>query len=62
MGNESLEAVDFGGSFGEAMFPDDGRDADTLLRKADRRMDGRKFATRPETLLSPLRRSSDSTY
>ncbi len=62
VGNESLEAVDFGGSVGEAMFPDDGRDADTLLRKADRRMYGRKFATRPETLLSPLRRSSDSTY
>jgi diguanylate cyclase (GGDEF)-like protein len=62
LGRDSLDAVDFGGSVGEALFPDDGREADTLLRKADRRMYGQKFATRNDdfSLHSPLRRSSDS--
>ncbi len=60
LGRESLDAVDFGGSVGEALFPDDGRDADTLLRKADRRMYGQKFSARPLSSVTPLRRNSDS--
>ena len=60
LGDIPLEDVDFGGSVGEALFPDDGRDAETLLRKADRRMYNQKFSSREGGNVSPLRRSSDS--
>ena len=58
LGKESFAAIDFGGSVGEALFPDDGQDAESLIRKADRRMYGQKFANRPEGSV-PLRRASD---
>jgi diguanylate cyclase (GGDEF)-like protein len=58
LGKESFAAIDFGGSVGEALFPDDGQDAEALIRKADRRMYGQKFANRPEGSV-PLRRASD---
>jgi len=46
LGHVSVTAVDFGGSVGEARFPQDGRDAQSLLKHADRRMYSRKFAER----------------
>ena len=46
LGNVPVTAVDFGGSVGEARFPQDGRDAQSLLKHADRRMYRRKFAER----------------
>lgn len=46
LGNVPVTAVDFGGSVGEARFPQDGRDAQSLLKHADRRMYSRKFAER----------------
>lgn len=46
LGHVPVTAVDFGGSVGEARFPQDGRDAQSLLKHADRRMYGRKFAER----------------
>jgi diguanylate cyclase (GGDEF)-like protein len=58
LGTDSFAALDFGGSVGEAMYPDDGQDAESLIRKADRRMYGQKFANRPSGTV-PLRRASD---
>jgi diguanylate cyclase (GGDEF)-like protein len=58
LGKDSFTALDFGGSVGEAMYPDDGQDAESLIRKADRRMYGQKFANRPPGSV-PLRRASD---
>ncbi len=46
LGNVPVTAVDFGGSVGGARFPQDGRDAQSLLKHADRRMYSRKFAER----------------
>jgi len=46
LGHLPVTAVDFGGSVGEARFPQDGRDAQSLLKHADRRMYSRKFAER----------------
>jgi diguanylate cyclase (GGDEF)-like protein len=59
LGKEAMSQTDFGGSVGEALFPDDGSDADSLLRKADRRMYSEKFANRPDFPEHPLRRASD---
>ncbi len=61
LGNESLADTDFGGSVGEALFPDDGDDAESLLKKADRRMYGQKFAGQPDGGTALLRRASDSS-
>jgi diguanylate cyclase (GGDEF)-like protein len=47
LANLSTASLDFGGSVGEAFFPDDGEDAETLLKKADRRMYKQKFRNRP---------------
>ncbi len=58
LGKESLADTDFGGSVGEALFPDDGEDAESLLKKADRRMYSQKFAGQPAGT-NPLRRASD---
>lgn len=46
LGKVPVTAVDFGGSVGEACFPEDGADAQSLLKHADRRMYSRKFADR----------------
>ena len=61
LGKESLADTDFGGSVGEALFPDDGVDAESLLKKADRRMYSQKFAGQPEGGVNPLRRASDQS-
>jgi diguanylate cyclase (GGDEF)-like protein len=61
LGDGLLADTDFGGSVGEALFPDDGTDAESLLGKADRRMYKRKFADTPPSGFGPLRRVSDST-
>lgn len=59
LGKEVLDGIDFGGSVGEAIYPDDGADAESLLKKADRRMYGQKFAERAQGNAHPLRRASD---
>ena len=59
LGKESVADADFGGSVGEALFPDDGLDAESLLKKADRRMYGQKFAGQPDADANLLRRASD---
>ena len=59
LGKESVADTDFGGSVGEALFPQDGVDAETLLKKADGRMYKHKFAGQPDSEFSPLRRASD---
>jgi GGDEF domain-containing protein len=59
LGPAALAQVDFGGAVGEALFPNDGRDAESLLKKADRRMYGQKFADRPEDSAHPRRRVAD---
>ena len=59
LGDGLLADTDFGGSVGEALFPDDGSDAESLLGKADRRMYKQKFADQPTSGFGPLRRSSD---
>nr|WP_304859567.1 diguanylate cyclase [Rhodoferax sp.]MDO9195199.1 diguanylate cyclase [Rhodoferax sp.] len=59
LGKEVLDGIDFGGSVGEAIYPDDGADAESLLKKADRRMYGQKFAERAQGSSHPLRRASD---
>jgi diguanylate cyclase (GGDEF)-like protein len=59
LGSEAMLSADFGGSVGEALYPDDGEDAESLLTKADRRMYGQKFADRPLESAHPLRRASD---
>lgn len=41
--------VKMGGSVGGALYPDDGTDADTLLKNADRNMYSRKFSRRRAT-------------
>jgi GGDEF domain-containing protein len=51
--------MDFGGSVGGAVFPDDGEDAEALLKKADRRMYKQKFRDRPVDSEFPRRRESD---
>lgn len=61
LGKGAIEMTDFGGSVGEALYPDDGKDAESLLKKADRRMYNQKFANRADSGFSPLRRSSDSS-
>ena len=55
----AVALTDFGGSVGEAFFPDDGRDAETLLKKADRRMYSDKFQDRADDSEFPRRRESD---
>jgi diguanylate cyclase (GGDEF)-like protein len=42
----ALEDLSFGGSIGHAIFPQDGLNAATLLKKADRRMYKQKFSRR----------------
>ena len=59
LGMELLVDTDFGGSVGEALFPDDGQDAEALLKKADRRMYSQKFSSRSDSRNSPLRRAHD---
>jgi diguanylate cyclase (GGDEF)-like protein len=59
LGNEPLVLTDFGGAVGEALYPEDGVDAESLLKKADRRMYGQKFADRTEGIGHPLRRVAD---
>jgi GGDEF domain-containing protein len=44
---------------GEACFPDDGTDAESLLKKADRRMYNQKYLYRPDDQDYPHRRESD---
>jgi diguanylate cyclase (GGDEF)-like protein len=39
-----ITVTGFGGSVGQSMYPDDGRTAESLLKKADRRMYNQKFA------------------
>lgn len=60
LGDELLADTDFGGSVGEALFPDDGTDAESLLGRADRRMYKQKFADAPTSGFGPLRRASDT--
>jgi diguanylate cyclase (GGDEF)-like protein len=50
---------DFGGSVGESMYPDDGRTAESLLKKADRRMYNQKFADQDDMPDGMTRRASD---
>ena len=59
LGIAAPNAIDFGGSVGEALFPEDGTDAESLLKKADRRMYGQKFSDREESIGHPRRRASD---
>ena len=59
LGPAALAQVDFGGAVGQALFPDDGRDAESLLKKADRRMYTHKFAERVDGGAHPLRRVAD---
>ena len=59
LGKDALASTDFGGSVGEALFPDDGTDAESLLKKADRRMYSQKFADSPEGPVHPRRRASE---
>jgi diguanylate cyclase (GGDEF)-like protein len=61
LGKGAIEVTDFGGSVGEALYPDDGKDAESLLKKADRRMYNQKFANRADSGFGPLRRSSDAS-
>ena len=61
LGDELLADTDFGGSVGEALYPEDGTDAESLLGKADRRMYKQKFADAPISGFGPLRRVSDSS-
>ena len=55
----AVALTDFGGSVGEAYYPDDGTDAETLLKKADRRMYSDKFRDRADDSEYPRRRESD---
>lgn len=55
----AVALMDFGGSVGEAHFPDDGTDAESLLKKADRRMYNDKFLRRRGDASIPRRRESD---
>ena len=59
LGIAAPNAIDVGGSVGEALFPEDGTDAESLLKKADRRMYGQKFSDREESIGHPRRRASD---
>ncbi len=64
LGKESVTTTDFGGSVvggsvREALLPDDGTDAESRLKKADRRMYGQKFAGQPDGGANFLRRASD---
>lgn len=61
LGREPSAHTDFGGSVGEALFPDDGLDAETLLKRADRRMYSQKFASRGKSQDHPQRRVHDTT-
>jgi diguanylate cyclase (GGDEF)-like protein len=55
----AIAQMEFGGSVGEAYYPDDGTDAESLLKRADRRMYKDKFQHRPEGSVIPRRRASD---
>lgn len=59
LGPDAPAWTDFGGAVGEAYYPDDGTDADALLKKADRRMYTVKFKHRADEPASPQRRRSD---
>lgn len=59
LGQDGVGLTDFGGSVGEACFPDDGTDAESLLKKADRRMYNQKYLYRPDDQDYPHRRESD---
>ncbi len=59
LGDEKAVDAGFGGSVGEALFPEDGLDAESLLKRADRRMYGNKFAKRADEQDTPRRRASD---
>jgi diguanylate cyclase (GGDEF)-like protein len=61
LGADAPTVTDFGGAVGEAYYPDDGTDADALLKKADRRMYTVKFKDRGDEPASPQRRRSDPT-
>ena len=56
---EATEALEFGGSVGAAFFPDDGKDAESLLKKADRRMYQRKFRDRPHDPARAMHHGAD---
>jgi diguanylate cyclase (GGDEF)-like protein len=60
LNNDVASDFDFGGSVGDALFPDDGVDAESLLKKADRRMYGQKFEASEGGKANPNRRFSDS--
>jgi GGDEF domain-containing protein len=60
LNNDVVIDFDFGGSVGDALFPDDGLDAESLLKKADRRMYGQKFEASEGGKANPNRRFSDS--
>jgi diguanylate cyclase (GGDEF)-like protein len=55
----AIALMEFGGSVGDAFYPDDGTDAESLLKKADRRMYKDKFEHRPKDSEFPRRRASD---
>ncbi len=55
----AVALTDFGGSVGEAYYPDDGTDAEALLKMADRRMYSDKFQDRADDSGFPRRRDSD---
>ena len=57
-GEELQAKTDFGGSVGEALFPDDGLDAESLLKWADHRMYDHKFAGQSDGGVNRLRRAS----
>ncbi len=59
LAGEATAALEFGGSVGAAFFPDDGKDAETLLKKADRRMYQRKFRDRPNDPARALHHGAD---
>ena len=59
LAGEATEALAFGGSVGTAFFPDDGKDAESLLKKADRRMYKRKFRDRPHDPARAMHHGAD---
>lgn len=55
----AVALTDFGGSVGEAYYPDDGTDAEALLKMADRRIYSDKFQDRADDSGFPRSRDSD---
>lgn len=59
LGQHAPAWTEFGGSVGEAFYPEDGIEAEALLKKADRRMYKLKFQSRLGDPAQPQRRKSD---